>query len=70
MSEAIVKGNEIILPKEIKFPSNRAQVIKIGEMLLIKPIERESLRGIIKGKFNRSAVELVRELRDGVERRA
>lgn len=69
MLEAIVKDNKMALPKEIQFSSKRAKVIKIGEMLLIKPIRQESLRGVVSDKFNKSAIEMVRELREEVDKR-
>ena len=65
----MVEDNKIVLPKEIQFSSNRAKVIKIGKMLLIRPVRQESLRGIVSDKFNKSAVEMVRELREEVDKR-
>ncbi|ODS38488.1 hypothetical protein BEH94_08895 [Candidatus Altiarchaeales archaeon WOR_SM1_SCG] len=62
--EAIIKGREIILPEEIKTRSLKADVIQSGGVILIMPNERESLRGVMKGKSKKSSVELVRELRD------
>lgn len=67
--EAIIKGRKIILSKEIKTHSKKADVIQSENIILIMPRERESLRGVLKGKFRKSSVELVRELRDENETR-
>ncbi len=62
--EAVICGREIILPEEIKTWSKKAEVIQTGDIILIMQHERETLKGIMKGKFKKSSVELVRELRE------
>ena len=70
-SKVSTKG-QVVIPKEFRDifsmkPGSRVMIEAIEEGVLIMPLPRRPLkmmRGLFKGKFRKSSVELIRELRE------
>jgi AbrB family looped-hinge helix DNA binding protein len=68
---------QIVIPKEFrdKFGIKEGEEVIVEELeegvLVMKKIKEpvKAMRGLFKGKFKKSSVELVRELRKGWDRR-